>query len=91
MTIQELVQRHADTVYTLFGSLFGTIPSISILMEMTGTPEILWTRDFPFSGKEQGPLPLLLAHDQRRRLPDPEGQRAVQGLVGDPADAVGAE
>ena len=57
MTIQELVQRHADTVYTLFGSLFGTIPSISILMEMTGTPEILWARDFPFSGKEQGPLP----------------------------------
>ncbi len=57
MTIQELVQRHADTVYALFGALFGTIPSISILMEMTGTPENLWTQDFPFSHKETENIP----------------------------------
>lgn len=61
MTIQELMRHHADTVYALFESMFGVIPSISILMEMTGTPEKLWLQKLPFSCQKQSSLPCRIS------------------------------
>lgn len=57
MTVEELVLRHPDTVHGVCRALFGAIPSISILMEMTGTDEAVWIQDFPFEGQDVRELP----------------------------------
>lgn len=64
MTVEELVRRHSGTVHDVCRALFGAVPSISVLMEMTGTAEAVWIQDFPFGGQDSRELPgrMSLSH-----------------------------